>query len=305
MAYSGNNDDIGKRDKTDVISSHTLEVKIEDAKRVKAALRQMNGTFIGRKYPLNNGTSIVGRDPGLDITIQDNSVSRRHAELIYDNNTLQIVDLKSTNGTFLNDKPVKNASASHGDLIRFGNILFKVIPPGDIESIFHDELHNLANLDGLTGTYNRKYILNYLEGEIKRCGQLNLPLSLIIFDLDHFKKVNDVHGHLAGDYVLKETVRLMKEKVLRASDTLGRYGGEEFCVILSESAVKTATDVAERLRAAVATHHFSFNDKKIPVTISAGVAQMSSETSSSSELIDEADKLLYKAKEGGRNRVCR
>jgi len=292
------------KDKTSIMSSNTLNKKIATAKKGKASLRQMNGTFIGRKYPVNKGSTLVGRDPGLDVTIQEDSVSRRHAELIYDGDSLQVIDLESTNGTFINDKPVKNKTASHGDLIRFGNIIFKYIPAGSIETVYHDELSNLAHLDGLTGCFNRKYILDYLETEVKRCQRLELPLSFIMFDFDHFKDINDKYGHLTGDYVLKETVKLVREKVLRASDVLGRYGGEEFCVIMSEAPIRTAVEVAERIRKAVEKHEYVFDGKKLNIMISAGVATTVKTTDTSKVLIDTADKALYRAKEAGRNRVC-
>ena len=291
------------KDKTNVMSNNTLNIKLENAKKDKASLRQMNGKFIGRKYPINKGSTLVGRDPGLDITIQEESVSRRHAELLFDGETLQVVDLESTNGTFVNDKQIKNRTASHGDLIRFGSIVFKYIPSGSIETVFHDELHNLAHLDGLTGCYNRKYIIDYLETEVKRCQKLEVPFSLLMFDLDLFKKVNDTYGHLAGDYVLKETVRLLKEKILRASDVLGRYGGEEFVIVLSEAPHRTATDIAERIRKGIERHGFIFDSNKMEITISVGVASMKSGDTSLT-MLEEADKALYKAKESGRNKVC-
>lgn len=291
------------RDKTNIVSSNTLNIQMENAKKDKASLRQMNGKFIGRKYPINKGSTLVGRDPGLDITVQEESVSRRHAELIFDGESLQVVDLDSTNGTYINDKPIKNKTASHGDLIRFGSIVFKYIPSGSIETVFHDELHNLAHLDGLTGSYNRKYIIDYMETEVKRCQKLEVPFSMLIFDLDHFKKVNDTYGHLAGDYVLKETVRLLKDKVLRASDILGRYGGEEFCIILSEAPLRTAIDIAERIRKAVEGHNYIFDENSMDVRISVGVASMKA-TDTATTLLELADKALYRAKESGRNKVC-
>ena len=292
------------KDKTNVINSDTFKMKIETAKKDKASLRQMNGTFIGRKYPITKGSTLVGRDPGLDVTVQEESVSRRHAELIFDGETLQVIDLDSTNGTFVNDKQIKNKTADPGDLIRFGTILFKYIPSGNIENVFHDELSNLAHLDGLTGCFNRKYILDYLETEVKRCQKLELPLSLIMLDLDYFKDINDTYGHLAGDYVLKDTVRLIKEKVLRASDVLGRYGGEEFCVIMSEATIRIAVDVAERIRKTISSHNFVFDGKKLNVTISGGAAEVTKTTDVSKTLIETADKALYKAKQTGRNKIC-
>ncbi|MDD3663336.1 MAG: GGDEF domain-containing protein [Candidatus Pacebacteria bacterium] len=252
---------------------------------------------------MTKGTAFVGRDPSLDIVVQEESISRRHAELIYDGNNLQIIDLDSTNGTYVNDEKIKTKIISKEDLIRFGNIMFKYLPHGNIESVFHDELHNLAHIDGLTGCYNRKYITDYLETEIKRCKTLEIPLSIIIFDLDFFKTINDTYGHLAGDYILKETVRLIKDNVLRASDIIGRYGGEEFCIVVNEAGIKTAQEVAQRVRKAIEKNIYRYDDIKIKITISAGTSELNKKVDSVKQLIDEADKKLYQAKRDGRNRI--
>lgn len=291
-------------DITNIIDNNTLNVKLKEAKNAKASLRQMTGTFIGRKYLLNKGVNYIGRDPGLDITVPDASVSRRHAELVYDGELLEVIDKGSTNGTFINDKKIKRAVINTNDLLRVGNIIFKYSSHGDLEGVFQDELHNLAHLDGLTGAYNRKYIIEFLTTEIKRCKDLNLPLSLIMLDLDHFKNINDKFGHLAGDFVLKECINLIKEKVLRVSDVLGRYGGEEFLIILSEAPVKRASEVAERTRVSIEEHKFEYNNKILPVTASLGVAGLSNIISTTNEIIEEADNNLYKAKNDGRNKVC-
>lgn len=291
-------------DITNVIDNNTLNCKLKEAKNSKSYLRQMTGTFIGRKYLLDKGISFIGRDPGLDITVPDASVSRKHAELVFDGEQLEVIDRGSTNGTYINDKKIKRSIVCPNDFLRVGNIIFKYTVPGDIEGVFHDELHNLAHLDGLTGAFNRKYINEYLATETKRCKDLGLPLSIIILDLDHFKSINDKFGHLAGDYVLKECISLIKEKVLRVSDVLGRYGGEEFCIILSEAPVKRARDVAERTRIAIEEHKFEYNNKILPITISLGVAEISERINTSEEIIDEADANLYKAKTSGRNQVC-
>jgi two-component system, cell cycle response regulator len=299
-------DDKTQKDKTSVIESKTLNVKLQEAKKNKPFLRQMTGTFIGRKYPLNADSTIVGRDPGIAITVQDKSVSRQHAEIVFkaEDGSIEVVDMNSTNGTFINDIKIKTGLAHHGDIIRFGNIMFKYFSEGDIESVYQDELADLAHLDGLTGIYNRKYMLDYLETELKRCTQLDLDICMIMFDLDHFKKVNDTYGHLAGDYVLKEVVKIIKESGLRQSDVFGRYGGEEFCIIVSETPLKTAVSIAERLRAKVEKYQFNFEGKELKVTISLGVAPRTEKITTGKELIGAADDLLYKAKEGGRNKAC-
>jgi two-component system cell cycle response regulator len=292
-------------DNTAVTNGGSIQEKIKKAQKALPCLRQISGRSIGKKFPLKKGSNILGRDPGLEICIQDSSISRRHAEVVlHEDKRLSIIDLNSTNGVYLNDEKIKNVIIDAGCIIRFGGVVFKYISGGDIEAVYHDELHNLANLDGLTGIYNRKYLMDYLSNEFKRCKNLSVPLSFILFDLDHFKNVNDTYGHLAGDYVLKETSKIISSTVLRSNDIFGRYGGEEFSVILGETPILRSTEIAERIRHAVANHNFEYDGKKLPITISIGVSSITDSTQSYEELIAETDKLLYKAKSNGRNKVC-
>ena len=290
-------------DKTDIIDSKTLAVKIEQAKKNAAHLRQMNGAFIGRKYPLDSGTNFLGRDPDLTVPVQDASISRRHAELVLDGENLYVHDLKSTNGSYISDNRIESGIIQNGELVRFGSVIFKYTKAGDVEGVFEDELHVRAHIDALTGSYNRKYLMEYMDSEISRCQKLDLPLAMIMVDLDHFKKVNDTYGHPAGDFVLKKTVEIIKDKALRSSDILGRYGGEEFCIVLSEARKSTALVIAERIRSSVEKADFTFEGTKISITLSLGVSHISDEITSAKKIIESADEKLYKAKEGGRNKV--
>jgi len=158
--------------------------------------------------------------------------------------------------------------------------------------------------DSLTGIFNRKAIIETLQEEFTKAKLRNAPLSFIIFDIDFFKKINDTYGHPAGDYVLKETCDLIKNKMIRPTDALGRYGGEEFVLLLPGTQSQIAIDVAERIRSKIEQHPYIFEDKRILVTISLGVVALDSTSNTPEQLISLADKALFDAKNQGRNRVC-
>jgi diguanylate cyclase (GGDEF)-like protein len=156
--------------------------------------------------------------------------------------------------------------------------------------------------DGLTGIFNRRYLDRRIEEEFLRAGRYGRSLSIIVFDIDFFKKVNDTYGHQCGDMVLKNVSKAISESI-RKTDSLGRYGGEEFCCILPETGRDTAIEVAERFRELILSLETHFNDRCVKVTISLGVAQLSEETRTDKELFRRADEALYEAKRRGRNRV--
>ncbi len=165
-------------------------------------------------------------------------------------------------------------------------------------------LNERATHDGLTKLTNYQRFQEVLDEEMYRAKRYKFPLTLLMVDLDHFKKVNDTMGHLAGDYVLRETAELLK-KSLRKSDVAARYGGEEFAVLLPETPQEGAFILAERLREKLASMQFNYGEHVIFVTMSIGIAAHSPKTdSSNADLIKKADTALYRAKEGGRNRCC-
>lgn len=165
-----------------------------------------------------------------------------------------------------------------------------------------DRLSEASNRDGLTGVYNRRYLEQALAKEFARVKRYEGTLSLIMLDIDHFKRVNDERGHLAGDEVIRRTAEFISS-CIRESDTLGRYGGEEFAVLLPHTKLDGALVLAERLRKCVAADPIAFGNQSIPVTISIGVAELHPDTPNYEQLIQDADTALYKSKEGGRNRV--
>jgi two-component system cell cycle response regulator len=166
-----------------------------------------------------------------------------------------------------------------------------------------DRVKNLSIRDGLTDLYNHRHSIELVANEYERVGRYESGVSVLMMDLDHFKRINDEHGHQAGDLVLKEVARVLKD-TLRAVDALGRYGGEEFLAVLPHTSYDEARQTAERLRRAIHEHAFRMGDRELRATISVGVASYPSDiVDSPNALIREADKALYRAKQDGRNRV--
>lgn len=160
-----------------------------------------------------------------------------------------------------------------------------------------------ALTDGLTGLFVKDYLSRRATEEFARAGRYETPLSVVMLDLDHFKQVNDTHGHLAGDEVLRRCAEVIRV-TLRETDIAGRFGGEEFCVVLPQCAREDAAAIAERVRTGIENLRIDYNGSIIPVTTSAGVAALDESMPSVETLIAAADRALYQAKRTGRNRVC-
>lgn len=292
-------------DKTEVADDDTLKLRLEEAKSSSPVLVVISGKPLGKSFFLSKEVSVLGRDLTAEISIGETSISRRHTEFRLTPDGLAVRDLGSTNGTFVNDQKVDGERAlNDGDLIRTGSTILKYLKEGKIENIHYAKMYDLASRDDLTGAFNKKAILEIVKDEYNRSTSKNIALTLLFFDIDHFKQVNDKFGHPAGDYVLKETCSLIKNKMTRQQDALGRYGGEEFVLVLRETPLRIAVDVAERIRSTIEKHNYTFDGKQMPVTISIGVATLDSTTKSADDLLTTADKALYDAKAQGRNRVC-
>jgi diguanylate cyclase (GGDEF)-like protein len=171
-----------------------------------------------------------------------------------------------------------------------------------LNALTFGEVEQASITDFVTGIYNRRYFHEQLQLEIDRARRIGYPISLLIFDIDHFKLVNDNYGHPIGDRVLQMVARRIKDE-LRAVDILARYGGEEFAVILPGTPSSSLAGVGERLRQVIAMRPFTVEDKAILITVSAGGATFPDDASDVHSLVDEADRWLYDAKETGRNRT--
>lgn len=292
-------------DKTEVAESDTLKIRLEEAKSSSPVLVVISGKPLGKSFFLTKETMVLGRDLAADISIGETSISRKHTEFTMDAQGIHCRDLGSTNGTFVNDGKLEGSQVlNDGDLIRCGNTILKFLKEGKIENIHYGKMYDLATTDDMTGALNKKAIVEILKEEFVRSQGKGLQLTLLMFDIDHFKQTNDTFGHLAGDYVLKETCNLIKNKMIRQKDALGRYGGEEFALVLRETPLRIGVDVAERIRSTIEKYNFTFDGKQIPVTISIGAAALDSTSKSPEDMIATADKALYDAKNQGRNRVC-
>lgn len=269
----------------------------------EACLVVIYGFDLGRKFNIEKSPILIGRSSKSDIQIDQESISRTHAKIMNTGKEVVIKDLESTNGTYVNDRAVSEHVLRDGDLVKIGRTIFKFLSGNNIENSYHEEIYRLTTTDGMTQTYNRRFFLETLDREISRAYRYKRPMALIMFDIDHFKKVNDTNGHLAGDSVLKEISNLIKPNI-RREDIFARYGGEEFAIILPEVALDGAVTLADKLRGLVEAHTFTFEGIPIPITVSLGCAAIDSETITVNEFIRRADEKLYAAKAGGRNMVC-
>ena len=263
------------------------------------------GPDIGRRIPLLNTTYVVGRDSEAGLVVSRSSVSRQHARLFTDEHgAWWVEDLNSTNGTFVNEARVtRPLEMTDSDQVRFGDAIYKFLSGSNIESAYHEAIHNMAIQDGMTGIHNKRYFIEFLEREIAVCQRHGHPLTLVMFDVDHFKKVNDSHGHLAGDAVLKDLAQRIRPRI-RREDLFARYGGEEFACVLPSTALAGGIVFAEHLRTIIEERPCAFDNQNISFTISLGVSTLQRETGvDGSSLIKRADDNLYAAKRGGRNRV--
>jgi diguanylate cyclase (GGDEF)-like protein len=266
-----------------------------------ACLVVIYGLELGRKYNLDTPNAIIGRSSKADVQIDQESVSRNHAKIINTGKSMILRDLGSTNGTYVNDQLIDEYVLRDGDFVKIGRTIFKFLSGGNIENSYHEEIYRLTTVDGLTQIHNRRFLLEQLEREVSRARRYRRDLSVILFDVDHFKAINDGHGHLAGDYVLTQLATVVRGKI-RREDVFARYGGEEFVIVLPEIDAPNAIAFAEKVRKLVEKAPFKFEETKIRVTISIGVASLSDEIDAA-ELVKRADDKLYEAKEGGRNCV--
>lgn len=291
-------------DKTIIASPDGVLSILTQQKRFKACLVQYSGANLGKRYMLDEQRMIIGRSPEAQIVINEQCVSRQHAQCLRVNEKVVLEDLGSSNGTYLNDERLSTKETlKDGDIIRLGTIVFKYFSHDNIENVFTDKIYRMATIDGGTGTFNKKYLLEALDNEFKYSKTYAKDLTIIYFDLDHFKKVNDTYGHSAGDYILKEVANTVRGHI-RKDDIFCRFGGEEFVIVLPNTNSKTAYELAERIRKALETGVFKFNGEiEIKQTISLGVSQLVPAMATPNDLLNDADRKLYNSKKNGRNRI--
>jgi two-component system cell cycle response regulator len=268
----------------------------------------LRGPAMGAMIRLNGGCVTVGRSPESLLQFGDPSISRHHATLTTDGGRVKLVDLGSTNGTLLNGKrigPIEMIELSDGDRLQLGtSTLLKFARPDALEEKFCRELFDRSVRDPLTGLYNRGFFVDEVQSLYDRAATTGLGLCLILLDIDHFKRVNDLHGHDAGDAALREVAAVLRQAT-RPDDLVARYGGEEFVLALPVGGADSAIERAEHLRKMVAARRIRLaNGETLTLTASLGLAYASPDIPFDSQgLISLADRALYHAKQNGRNRV--
>lgn len=281
-----------------------LNFNDKEAQSQPACLLGVGGDLNGTIFDLTEPKSSFGRSHENTYPIDFRGVSRKHFQVSLLNSQASIVDLGSSNGTYLNNTKVLSESPLRkGDVVKVGSVALKFLPAGDPERLSYEKLQREANTDGLTSCFNKTYFNNACDIEVKKSKITKVPLSLIIFDLDHFKKLNDNYGHDAGDFVLKEMARIIRANGIRDKDVFARYGGEEFVILLPETNLKRSYEIAERLRDLIEKHNFNYEGSTLPVTASIGVADFRSGVEEGVDLFKRADKAVYTSKENGRNQV--
>ncbi len=284
-----------------------LAVPSPGAHRTSAQLTIIAGPNAGRSHSLNRGETVLGRGREAHVFVDDAGASRAHARIVVTEDGRYVIeDLKSRNGTFVGGRRVERAELKSGDRIAIGSgvTLSFAILDAQAERMAH-QLYESSVRDALTRAYNRRYLVERLGSEIAYARRHAAPLSLIMFDLDHFKRVNDTFGHVAGDDVLRDVAALVS-RMIRTEDVFARYGGEEFVVLARGIEHGNAGRFAERLRAAVQRLEVCTGSQVVTVTISVGYASLDElgEGQRTPEgLVRLADARLYGAKSAGRNRA--
>lgn len=260
------------------------------------------GPNLGMRHPLTDRPLILGRDISCDICIDDTSVSRQHARFQPDGDGYSVVDLHSTNGTSVNKMPVAEARLQDGDDLRIGNCIYRYLASGNVEAQYHEEIHKLTITDVLTHISNRRHLLQCLNRELLRSARYKRPLALVLFDIDHFKTVNDRFGHLGGDFTLRELAHFVLG-IIRKEGMVARYGGEEFAVVLETIDQGGGRQLAERVRQEVQRLWFHSDKGPFQCTLSLGMATFPGDGADGRALVEHADQALYYAKHHGRNQA--
>ncbi len=263
----------------------------------------------GRHFVLERQRTAIGREKANDIALGDGKVSKTHCEISVIRSArgieqISILDLDSTNGTFVNGEAVVQATLKAGDKIQAGGTILQLSYSDEIEREYHAKLFDFAVRDALTGLYNKRFIINELENYCRIARRSERAFSIILIDIDDFKHINDRFGHLSGDEYLKRLAELIRNS-LREQDISGRIGGEEFLVILPETAIEGALQLAVRIRKNIEEYVLPFQNAEIRTTISAGVCQYEKGLKDVKEFLELADQAMYQAKKSEKNKVMR
>ena len=289
--------------------AETMVVHSDDLTDDWSAQRQMliviRGDQLGVKIDLNlyEGPFTIGRSTDANLIIQDETASWLHCQVVQVNNCWYVEDLNSTNGTYIDTaRMIGRQILESGDCFKVGKTIFKFLSTSEVVASYYEEIYRLAVCDGLTLLPNRRVFEETLDREFSRAQRHQRPLSLIIFDIDKFKNVNDNYGHLCGDLALRAIADTFRPRV-RKEDLFARYAGDEFVWVLSEADIGQAKVFGEWLVAVCRQIKINFKQETLSLSLSVGIAQLTPELKTPKELLEAADQALYRAKANGRNCV--
>jgi diguanylate cyclase (GGDEF)-like protein len=267
-------------------------------------LTMIAGAHAGSVVKISERETILGRAPECTLRVDGDGVSWKHARIFMIGDHWFVEDLKSTNGTALNDRRIAMEKISDGDRVHLGpGVILRFSLWDELEASVQQGLYESAVKDPLTGAYNRKHFAERLAAEVGYAARHHAPLCLIMFDVDHFKRVNDTHGHPAGDQVLRSIAAAILG-IVRVDDVFARVGGEEFALLARATDAQNAVLFAERLRQGIEGMPVAWGGGALQVTASFGVSSLQELASPSGDaLVAIADGRLYEAKRSGRNRV--
>ena len=293
----------------EVTSASDVDVELirRHQQKKRACVTALTGSMTGQLYRLAAGATVIGRAPEAEIRLLDDGVSRHHARLVLEGDEVWLEDCESRNGTFINgERLCVRHALRDGDKLQLGRTtVLRFAYHDDLDDSFHDNLMSSALRDPLTHLFNKRYFLDRLDSELKFAQRHETAVSLLMVDLDHFKAVNDTHGHLAGDAVLINLASVLTRAV-RNEDVVARFGGEEIGIILRAVPLEPAVQLADRLRGLVQATVTEHRGLTLRATASIGAAGYpATHCDTVDALIEAADRALYKAKETGRNRVAR
>jgi diguanylate cyclase (GGDEF)-like protein len=270
----------------------------------RGVLLQTSGAEAGRVHPVVPAGISLGRGDGATVRFDDATLSRFHAKVSRQGTSFVLEDLGALNGCFVNDQRVSRAILADGDRVRLGwgaSFRFHILDEDEERGLVR--MYESSVRDGLTGLFNRRHAEEQLSAEVSFAARHGAELSVVMLDIDHFKRVNDAYGHLAGDAVLRNVASVVA-RALRVEDMVARYGGEELVVVARGISVVQAAMLAERVRATVEAAEVPFEGVALRVTLSAGCASLvCCSAPTVVALLAAADACLYRAKETGRNRV--
>lgn len=293
----------------DIATSPATESQISVAPayvtKDRALLTVLNGLNAGQVFRLDKSETFIGRAKDVGVRVDDVGISRQHARIVRtQEGRFVLEDLGSKNGVFVNGKKVNRAELATSDRLQIGpSAILRFALLDAAEEELARRLYESSTRDALTRAFNRKYLAERLTSEVAYAARHETRLGAIMFDLDHFKRVNDSSGHMAGDLVLR-VVALQVTRLIRTEDVLARYGGEEFVVVVRGITHANVALFAERIRKSIEQLVIPLDEVTLRVTASFGVGSLAECSDKSADaLLKLADERLYKSKLGGRNRV--